>query len=163
MMKDWREAYLENQSKILYKEYKNRMESDERLAIYKKKVKEIASQSGKASLMNDIKWCALLEAIWELPFPPPFFEKRVTQEIDFDFRYLEKPRFYGDWTPYYEEGLPPFFDIEWIYVNPKYYEHVGKLLPLKVHDETILFQNLLERLKIPYKVVEGYFLILGYC
>ena len=142
-----------------YKEHIRRHSWDE----LKEQVLQIAAQKGLASVMNDTKWIELKKAVATLPFPPPYIVKCITEE---DCRATEQfdkvPRYIGDWSYYYEEGMPPFFTIEWIKVLPKYGKYRGRLIADEIIDETPELIAILQKYNIPYYEENGIFTIYGY-
>lgn len=89
---------------------------------HKNEVKLALAKKGLGSYMNDTKWRELLAEIDKLPFPPPYQRKDILRSepepthFDSDVWYL------GDW----EEGIYPFFSIEWIRIRPRYLKHVAQ-------------------------------------
>jgi hypothetical protein len=106
--------------------------------------------------MNDPKWLKLIEAISMLPFPPQYIEKIVGVDEDKGadkvLETVDTPPYYGNWSPFYEEGLPLFFEIEWIKIIPRYAEHRGYLVSPKIHDETESLRHILLDHSIPHEV-----------
>lgn len=134
------------------------MEFEKYLIKFKEKVMRIASEKRLYSVMNNTKWKELQNAIRELPFPPPYEMKYITDkddppEFDKDVSYL------GDWT---DEPLIPFFRIEWIKVRPRYIKYRGSLINGELVDETDEFISILRKYSIPYEEKQGTFIIYGY-
>lgn len=129
----------------------------------RKDVERIIAQRQLNPLMNDTKWLELQEAVGLLPFPPAYIVKCLADKDASTAGILsEVPDYYGDWSMYYEEGLPPFFNIEWIKVRPVYGIHRGALVPPEVRDATIQFQEILNNLSISYEADKSLFTIYGY-
>ena len=146
-----------------FEQYKENLQRDECIAVLKKEVAEIVSRKNLSSVMNDTKWIELQIAIDSLPFPPSFIMKCVTYDDDYPIGILsDAPRYLGDWSSYWEEGLAPFFNIEWIKVRPRYGKFRGRLIADEILDETNEFIAILEKLSIPYENEEGTILIYGY-
>lgn len=129
----------------------------------KVKVREIVARKNLLPQMNDAQWIALQSGIDALSFPSAFIERRVIDPDDMDHGNLaDAPTYYGDWSSYWEEGLPPFFMIEWLKVRPRYAQHRGRLIAPKILDETDGFKALLDHHHIPYSYDDGTFTIYGY-
>ena len=111
--------------------------------------------------MNDTKWLELQKAIDTLPFPPPFIFKSVTDDRPIG-QLEDAPRWLGDWSSFWEEGLPPFFDIELIKVRPRRGIYNGRLVADKIIDETEEFIEILEKYSIPYENENRTITIYGY-
>jgi hypothetical protein len=125
---------------------------------HKRDVQAELARRGIGSLMNDTKWKEILVEINKLPFPPPYQRKDVLHSLpepsdfDYDVSYL------GDW----EEGILPFFSVEWIRVRPRYLRHVAQLLPKTVVDCEAEFEKALQSLGQPYEKFDGSIWIYGY-
>ena len=143
--------------------YKSHLEKYPNIAQIKEKVRKIITQKGLSSVMNDTKWLELQKAIEDLPFPPPFILRCVTDDSSCPPMEFDKiPSYHGDWSSYYYEGLPPFFNIEWMEVYPKCRKYRGKLIADEILDETEAFVAVLKNLAIPYTEEGGVFTIYGY-
>ena len=143
--------------------YKNYIQNNESVLKLKEKVREVVTAKGLGSVMNDTKWLKLQKAIEQLPFPPPYIDKLVLEDRTFEevqINYI--PRWVGDWSPFYTEGMSLFFTIEYIKVKPLYGEFRGQLIAPKIFDETIAFEQLLKDNNIPYEEDNGTFTIFGY-
>lgn len=147
-----------------FDDYKNALQSHSQyITDLKQKVSAIVSARQLTPIMNDTKWLELQGAINGLPFPPPYIVKCITDKNDFSIGKLDEvPNYIGDWSSYYEEGLPPFFNIEWIKVCPRYGKHRGHLLDKEILDETSQFTCILEKYFIPYEEQDNMFIIYGY-
>lgn len=142
--------------------YKKRLQEDD-FTLWKERVTKIIFQKSLSSVMNDTKWIELQTEIYKLPFPPPFVLKCVTDEDNKSVGKLEDaPWYIGDWSSYWEEGLPPFFAIEWVKVRPRHGKFRGRLIKDEILDETKEFIGILEKLGIPYVNDEGTITIYGY-
>lgn len=120
-----------------------------------------------ASYMNDTKWLKLLKAVEEeLSFPPPFQLKHLFHDVPWGSEFTKENEkttdFYGDWSVYYHEGLPPFELIEWIKVRAKCARSQGQLLPNRLEDETEAFRAILLRLNLSFEEEDDIFTIYGY-
>jgi len=146
-----------------WEKYKYYTQNDEYALALKEEVKKMVVEKGLSSVMNDTKWLKLQSAIVSLPFAPPYVEKLVLENKTFEeVQISDAPQWLGDWSPFYEEGMPLFFTIEYIKVRPQYAEFVGKLVKSKVIDATKEFEQLLKDLHIPYEGDNGTFIIYGY-
>ena len=146
-----------------FEQYKEHLQKYEHIAEFKKKVMKIVFRKNLSSVMNDTKWLELQKAIEILPFPPPYTVKSVTYEDDWSNGNLEDaPRYVGDWSNFWEEGLPPFFTIEWMKVRPRYGKYRGRLVADEIFDETEEFIAILEKYSIPYENENGTITIYGY-
>ena len=147
-----------------FDDYKYALQRDvEFISTLRQRVSEIIAERHLTSIMNDTKWIELQTAISSLPFPPPYIVKCLTDENDLSAGRLdETPSYIGDWSSYYEEGLPPFFTIEWMKVCPRYGKHRGGLLDKEVIDETSQFIDILDKYAIPYEKDDTMIVIYGY-
>ncbi|MEW4413803.1 DUF6678 family protein [Clostridium sp. AN503] len=107
----------------------------------REKVSRIIKDRNLCSYMNSTKWNELITAITEeMPFPPPFDIKYLTEEDCFPNEFLKGDVYHlGDWMG---ENFPPeehYFNIEWIEVRPCYLKHRGKLTKPEIIDESKLF------------------------
>ncbi|MDR2050557.1 MAG: hypothetical protein LBQ63_02145 [Deltaproteobacteria bacterium] len=146
-----------------YEEYKAHLRRDAaEIAALKEKSLRIAAARRLSSVMSDTKWLKLQSAVHELPFPPPALLKRLTDDGEPREWPEIPPRFTGDWSSYWEEGLPPFFDIEWLKVMPRYRRYRGRLLADEIVDETDEFAAALKRTGVPHEEENGCFTLYGY-
>ncbi|MFD2562867.1 DUF6678 family protein [Aquimarina rubra] len=148
----------------LFEKYKYLTENDADIVKLKKQIKKIVASKKLSSVMNDTKWLELQQGIETLPFPPAYNEKLVQwNEIKFRFSEIEnEPAFLGDWSSFWEEGLPIFFTIEWLEIRPKHRKNIGRLVPPKILDETTELIQLLNKLNIPFEEEKGTIIIYGY-
>ena len=144
-----------------YKEYLQ--QNSDFVAKWKKNVEKILTRKQLSSIMNDTKWLELQKAVASLPFPPPYICKRITDENSERIGQLEDaPRYVGDWSSFWEEGLPLFFDIEWLKVRPRKGICRGRLIADEILDETEEFIAILEKYSIPYENENRTITIYGY-
>ncbi|WP_103070099.1 DUF6678 family protein [Aquimarina sediminis] len=148
----------------LYEKYKYLTENDKDIVKLKKQIKEIAVRKNLSSIMNDTKWIELQQGIEGLPFPPAYNEKLIQwDKAKFRFNdYENEPAFFGNWSSYWEEGLPIFFTIEWLEIRPKHQKYQGRLVSPKIVDETEELIQLLNNLNIPFEQNNGSVIIYGY-
>jgi len=148
----------------LYEEYKNVISHHgDYINKLKGKVSAIVVKKQLVSFMNDVKWLELQHAVKGLSFPPPYILRCVTDGDDIAESSLEKaPRWIGDWSNYYNEGMPPLFNIEWIKVRPQLSKYRGRLVEDEVIDKTEAFRVILNHLNIPYDEKDNIFTIYGY-
>ena len=103
--------------------------------------------------MNNTRWQKLVDAIDELPFPPPYSRKDVLND---DYAPFDKDVWYiGD----YIGGVLPYYSIEWLEIKPRRLVHQGRLLPDKMESIESEFVMMLGVLNIPYKQKNGSYFI----
>lgn len=119
--------------------------------------------------MNTTKWLELQSAVHQLSFLPAYIIKPITdkennQDIIKGLEKIKKevPWWLGDWSNFYEEGMPPLFNIEWIKVRPQLSISKGALIKPEIIDETDSFRVILNDLYIPYEETNHIFTIYGY-
>ncbi|MDR7003005.1 DUF6678 family protein [Neobacillus niacini] len=126
---------------------------------YKIKVQQAINERQLSSIMNNTKWRGLQSAVKEeFPITPSFQVKFLLDDFSIPEDFGEENWYSGDW----EEGLEPFFAVEWIRVNLKYTSSKGLLLEPEVTDYTDEFIKLLKRLKIPFLKEDNTIRIYGY-
>jgi hypothetical protein len=157
-------TYFDGKDHVTEREkYKYFTEKDPYILNLKEQVERIVHQKGLASIMNDTKWLELQESVKKLPFPPPYIQKLVLDETDYKKLILsDAPQYLGDWTPFYNEGLPLFFEIEWMKIRPRYARYRGRLVKPEILDESEQFEQILKECFIPYEEDSGTFTIFGY-
>lgn len=146
-----------------FEQYKEYLRQHNDFVEWKKNVAEILTRKQLSSIMNDTKWLELQKAVGTLSFPPPYICKQITDEKSDKIGQLEDaPHYVGDWSSFWEEGLPLFFDIEWLKVRPRKGIYRGRLVADEVLDETEEFIAILEKYSIPYENKNGTITIYGY-
>lgn len=147
-----------------FEKYKYLTENDEEIVELKHKIKDIETRRNLSSFMNDTKWLELQAGIQSLPFPPAYNVQLLLSEKEDSFLYELKnePAFFGDWSSYWEEGLPIFFTIEWMEIRPRHRKSQGRLLDDIISDETDELLALLDTLNIPFETNHGSVFIYGY-
>ncbi|MFC4816792.1 DUF6678 family protein [Flavobacterium sp. GCM10023249] len=154
---------FENQNLSEREKYKYFVNNNKEALALKQKVKNIVAEKGLTSMMNDTKWLKLQSGINKLPFPPAYTNKFIFEEKAFeDIKISDDPHWFGNWDPFYEEGMYLFFTIEYLKIKPRYAEHIGRHVSPKIHDETKELEELLKELQIPYETDNGTFVIYGY-
>lgn len=124
---------------------------------HKSNVQKVITAKSLTSLMNNTKWQKLIYAIkHELKFPPPYSRKDVLENKYESFN--NDVWCLGD----YDEGIYPFYSIEWIEIRPRRLIHQGMLIEDKIESIEESFINILVKLKIPYKTKNGSYFIYGY-
>lgn len=157
--------YLSTYFKNLTNEEKYRYltNNDNEILKYKERVLKIVKEKGLGSYMNNTKWLKLQKEMSNLEFPPAYLEKLVT---DNEFKYAkvetEKITFLGNWTPFYLEGMPLFFDIEYLVLVPKRVKHIGKFIKHEIMDISEELNKILTNINIPFEIDNGNFVIYGY-
>lgn len=157
-------ASIENKNLPDDEKYRYLTKNDLDIVEYKQKVLKIVSKRGLGSYMNTTKWLRLQKEVEKLPFPPNYYAKLITDET-FDFKNiieLQNSSCLGDWSPYYMEGMPLFFSIEYLIVIPKHAKFQGRLVTNKIIDITPEFKLILEQNNIPFEMENGNFIIYGY-
>lgn len=146
-----------------YEKYQYVTQQDPYILELKEETKKIIEQRGLGGFMNDTKWLRLQKAIKQQPFPPAYYEKLLT-EPKFLYGKIDEDnvRFYGDWSPFYNEGMPLFFNIEYLIVVPRYTEHVSYLVKGKTNDISQEFETLLIENNIPFEKQSKKYFIYGY-
>ena len=150
-----------------FTEYKERLKThSEYILALRKDIHRIINQRELSSVMNDTKWLELQREVESLPFYPPLIVKCLTAPDDYPIGELvDAPRYLGDWSSFWQEGLPPFINIEWIRVRPRHGKYRGRLVPDEILDETEEFLSIMDKLSIPYEEDSedsGTFIIYGY-
>ncbi|MFB9052137.1 DUF6678 family protein [Formosa undariae] len=143
--------------------YKYLTQNDSDILEHKARVLKIIGERGLGALMNDTKWLRLQKVISKLEYPPAYLEKRVT---DTEFIYSDVDTdtisFIGDWSPYYMEGMPLFFDIEYLIIIPRRKEYLGTLVKAMTVDISEQLKDILIKNKIPFEMDHANFVIFGY-
>lgn len=130
----------------------------------KDKVFRIVCKRNLCSYMNDTKWRELVMAVTtEMPFPPPYSIKYITQECaEISKIETEDVTYFGDWSG---ESFPPqeyYFNIEWLKVRPRYLKYRGKLVAPELIDESRKLEKILHKYNIPFEEKDGLYCIYGY-
>lgn len=157
-------ASIENKNFRDDEKYRYLTKNDLDIVKYKQKILKIISKKRLGSYMNNTKWLRLQKEVEKLPFPPNYYAKLITDE-SFDFKKIIELRSsscFGDWSPYYMEGMPLFFSIEYLIVLPKYAKFRGRLVKDEIIDITSEFKAILEQNNIPFEIENGNFIIHGY-
>lgn len=157
-------ASIENKNLSDNEKYRYLTKNDLDIVKYKHEILKIVSKRGLGSYMNTTKWLQLQKEVEKLPFLPNYHAKLITDET-FDFKKiikLQNSSCFGDWSPYYMEGMPLFFSIEYLIVIPTYAKFQGRLVNDKVIDITYKFKTILEKNNIPFEIKNGNFIIYGY-
>lgn len=128
------------------------------------KVQRIIEQKGLYSYMNNTKWDELITAVREeMPFPPPYKMKFVTETVeDWEQDFKEDVYYLCYWCGEEFPTKDYYFNIEWLKVRPRYLEHRGKLVAPAVIDVSPKFEEILTRYNIPFELEEGTYCIYGY-
>ena len=130
----------------------------------KERVFRIVCDRNLCSYMNNTKWDEFVTAVRnEMPFPPPFEMKCLTQEGVSQSKALkEDVDYWGAWSG--EAFLPRefYFNIEWIKVRPRYLKFRKELLAYELVDAGKKFEEILHRYNIPYEENSGLYCIYGY-
>jgi hypothetical protein len=128
------------------------------LENHKNSVKQELTRRGLGGLLNDTKWCVIQSVMRSLPFPPPYQRKDILHNAPEGLGFDADVFYHGDW----EEGIHPFFSIEWLRIRPRCLVHVARLLPPKVHDCELELIAALESASIAYEKRDDCIWIYGY-
>lgn len=150
----------------IYSQYKEFINSN--YTDLKDEVEMIVRRRGLSSIMNDSKWLKLQTAILSIPkFEPIYGVQLLTDEIEHS-PVFEAPTLpiYGDWELIYENweyAPPPFFNIEWMAIQPLDKIHKGRLINPEIIDKSNILVEILHKYHIPFeKEDEHTFVIYGY-
>ncbi|MBW1294140.1 DUF6678 family protein [Aquimarina litoralis] len=148
----------------VFEKYKYFTSNDKDIIKLKEQVATIVASKNLSSVMNDTKWLALQQDIATLPFPPAYNEKLIQwDKAKFTFNdFPSPPKYQGDWSSFWEEGLPIFFTIEWLEIRATYQIFQGRLVSPKILDQTEELNQLLHKLNIPFEQEKDVFTIYGY-
>ena len=125
----------------------------------KQEVLEVVNKKQLASIMNNTKWEQLQKFVIDtLPFTPSYQVKYVLEDTPYPENFVEDVWYWGDW----EQGLRPFYSIEWLRVRPRYVKNRGRLIEPEILDVTNDFIELLQKLKIPFVKEDSTICIYGY-
>ncbi|WP_020532571.1 DUF6678 family protein [Flexithrix dorotheae] len=157
-------ASVDSLGLTLFEKYKYLTEKDEDIVKLKQKVSKIIKSRNLSSIMNDTKWLELQQNIDSLPFPPAYNEKLILKDkAVFTFKdFKDPPKYQGDWSSFWQEGLPIFFTIEWLEIRATQQIHQGRLVPPKIIDATKALVQLLNKLNIPFEQESDIITIYGY-
>lgn len=126
---------------------------------YKKKVIAALAERNLVPILNDTKWRELQEAVMNnLLFTPPYQAKYLLENVVHPEEFEDDVWYLGDW----DEGILPFYSVEWIRVRPRYVKDRGALIDPEVIDITDDFLDLLKKISIPYRLDHDSVYIYGY-
>lgn len=153
-----------------YDLYKQRIKANRNYIDFRLKINRIIKERNLIPLMNDAKWLQLQHSITQLNFPPAYFavlliDQSLTHEsIKNNEATFEKstPWYFGDWSPFYQQGMPYFINIEYMKVKPLLLRHQGQLVAGLILDECNAFRALLLDLNIAFEEDQQCFKIMGY-
>ena len=128
------------------------------------KVFQIVCERNLCRYMNHTKWNEFISAVKrEMPFPPAFNIKYVTQKnVERSKIETEDVDYFGDWEG---ENFPPqefYFNVEWIKVRPCYLKCQGKMIEPKLIDGAKEFEEILHKFNIPFEEKDGLYCVYGY-
>lgn len=124
----------------------------------KARVRAAVEARGLVSLMSDTKWRELVAGVKRLPFAPAFQVKDVLGGAPVPPSFEEDVWYAGDW----EEGLSPYYAVEWIRVRPRMVKHRGKYASPEVEDIEGAFLGVLHEIGVPHRKRGGCIEIFGY-
>ena len=149
----------------IYAQYKKFVNSN--FAELKHETELIARRKGLSSVMNDTKWLKLQTAILSMPgFEPAYTVQLLTDEIEHSPGFEKVPAYSGCWEFLFENdeySLPPFFNIEWIAIQPLHEIYKGKLVKPEIIDKSDLLLDIFHKYHIPFEQEDEHtFVIYGY-
>lgn len=143
-----------------YRRYKQAVGHSD-IPLFKKKINKILQTQQFYSLMNDTKWLKLIHCIHELTFPPAYTVK-LLNNAEQESVLIGIPNYIGDWSYFFDEGMPIFFCIEYIEVKAMLSTFRGKLIENEIQDETEALEKILIREHIPFQLNNNVFTIYAY-
>lgn len=149
----------------IYNQYKEFVNSN--YSKLKDEVELIVRQKRLSSIMNDTKWLKLQTAILSMPdFEPAYSVQLLTDEIKYSPVFGKVPTYLGSWELLYENweyAPPPFFNIEWMSIQPLREIYRGRLVNSEIIDESDVLLDILHQYHIPFeKEDEHTFVIYGF-
>lgn len=149
----------------IYSQYKDFVNSN--YSELKDEVELIIRRKRLSSVMNDTKWLKLQTAILSIPeFEPAYSVQLLTDEIEHSPVFGKAPTYLGCWKLLYEDhedSPPPFFNIEWMSIQPLYEIYRGRLVNSEIIDKSDVLLGILHKYHIPFeKEDEHTFVIYGY-
>jgi hypothetical protein len=124
----------------------------------KEKVRAAVGARGLVSVMNGTKWRALVARVKTLPFPPPFQVKSVLAATPVPASFDSDVWYLGDWN----EGLSPYYDVEWIRVRARIVKTHGKYAKAEIEDIEDQFLAILMDIGVPHRKSGDCVEIFGY-
>lgn len=150
----------------IYSQYKEFINSN--CTDLKDEVEVIVRRRGLSSIMNDSKWLKLQTAILSIPkFEPIYGVQLLTDETEHS-PVFEEPTLpiYGGWELIYEDweyAPPPFFNIEWMAIQPLNKICKGRLVNPEIIDKSNILVEILYKYHIPFEQEDEHtFVIYGY-
>lgn len=149
----------------IYNQYKGFVDSN--YSKQKDEVELIVRRKRLSSVMNDTKWLKLQTAILSTAeFEPAYSVQLLTDEIEHSSVFGKVPTYLGDWELIYENweyAPPPFFNIEWMAIQPLFEIYKGRLVNPEIIDKSDILLDILHQYHIPFeKEDEHTFVIYGY-
>lgn len=151
-----------------YQQYRKFLASIEQNPQYQKnktKNRQIIQDKQLISYMNDTKWIKLQHAVQHLDFPPAYIVKLLTEEQDeaYEINFMENiPTYWGNWNAVYEEGMPFFFNIEYMIVQSRLSKHQGMLIDPLIQNECDAFRKIINELGLVFQEKNYCFKICAY-
>ncbi|MFB6366342.1 DUF6678 family protein [Paenibacillus elgii] len=125
----------------------------------KQKVQAVVNKKQLASIMNNTKWGQFQKSVIDtLPFTPAYQVKYVLEDAPYPENFEEDVWYWADW----EQGIHPFYSVEWLRVRPRYVKNRGRLIEPEIIDITGEFIEMLQKLKIPFVKENSTICIYGY-
>ena len=149
----------------IYSQYKEFINSN--YTGMKDEVELIIRRKRLSSIMNDTKWLKLQTAILSTAeFEPAYSVQLLTDEIEHSPAFGKVPTYLGCWELLYENyeySPPPFFNIEWMSIQPLREIYRGRLVNPEIVDKSSILLDILNKYHIPFeKEDEHTFVIYGY-
>ena len=142
----------------IYNQYKGFVDSN--YSKQKDEVELIVRQKRLFSIMNDTAILAIPE------FEPAYSVQLLTDEIEHSPVFGKVPTYLGCWELLYENyeySPPPFFNIEWMSIQPLREIYRGRLVNPEIIDKSSILLDILNKYHIPFeKEDEHTFVIYGY-
>jgi hypothetical protein len=122
------------------------------------RIRGVVAARGLVAVMNDTKWRELVAAVKRLPFAPAFQIKDVLGEAPVPPSFDADVWYEGDW----DEGLLPYYGVEWIRVRPRLVRDRGKYAAAQVEDIESAFVAVLREVGVPHRKRGDSIEIVGY-
>ncbi len=126
----------------------------------KRRIREILTERGLASYMNDTKWRKLCRSIDKLPFRPAYQIKCVDGDAPEPCELQHAPTYFGNWAKTPEAGLG--IHIEWMKIAPRYSPYRGRSISQAVQDCSSELLALLSRLQLPFVEQDSFIVLYGH-
>lgn len=149
----------------VYKEFLAESELSDEFLKFRARNWMIVQDKKMISSMSDSKWIKLQIAMLNLDSPPAYFAKLITETKDYAFEQsfiTQIPNYIGNWNAVYEEGMPFFFNIEYIIIRPLLRKFRGALIDDLIINQSNTIRRILRDLNIPFEEENLCFRVHGY-